>query len=74
MSTLPATDRYPMIVTATALGLLALMVLLLAGAPIYTDDLWWHLKAGEMYATEGPWPEADWMLHTASDGAPIQYE
>ena len=74
MSTLPATDRYPMIVTATALGLLVLMVLLLAGAPIYTDDLWWHLKAGEMYATEGPWPEADWMLHTASDGAPIQHE
>ena len=51
-----------------------LTALLLAAAPIYTEDLWWHLKAGEMYATEGPWPEADWMLHTASDGAPIQYE
>ena len=43
-----------MIISATALGLLVLMALLLAGAPLYTEDLWWHLKAGEMYATEGP--------------------
>ena len=50
------------------------MVLLMAGAPLYTEDLWWHLKAGEMYATEGPWPSGDWMLHTARDDAPIQHE
>lgn len=67
-------DRYPTTVSATALGLLVVMALALAGAPIYTEDLWWHLKAGEMYATEGPWPESDWMLHTASDDAPIQHE
>ena len=70
----PAPDRYPMIISATALGMLTLMALLLAGAPLYTEDLWWHLKAGQMYFTEGPWPQSDWMLHTASDDAPIQHE
>lgn len=74
MNAHPGPDRYPTIVSATALGLLVLMALLLAGAPLYTEDLWWHLKAGEMYATEGPWPQSDWMLHTASDDAPIQHE
>lgn len=74
MHTSTATERYPLIVAATAFGLLVLMVLLLSGAPIYTEDLWWHLKAGEMYATDGPWPEADWMLHTAHADAPIQHE
>jgi len=70
----PVFDRYPIIVSATALGVLILMVLLVAGAPVYTEDLWWHLKAGEMYATEGPWPSGDWMLHTARADAPIQHE
>jgi hypothetical protein len=74
MNAIPVSDRYPIIVSATALGLLVLMVLLVAGAPLYTDDLWWHLKAGEMYATEGPWPSSDWMLHTARDDAPVQHE
>jgi hypothetical protein len=74
MISAPAPDRYPMIISATALGMLTLMVLLLAGAPLYTEDLWWHLKAGQMYFTEGPWPESDWMLHTARDDAPIQHE
>ncbi len=69
-----APHRYPTIVSATALGMLALMLVLLAGAPLYTEDLWWHLKAGQMYFTEGPWPDSDWMLHTASDDAPIQHE
>lgn len=67
-------DRYPTVIGASALALLGLMVLALAAAPLYTEDLWWHLKAGEMYATEGPWPAADWMLHTARDDAPIQHE
>lgn len=67
-------DRIAIIVTATALGVLVLMALLLAGAPLYTEDLWWHLKAGEMYVSEGPWPKADWMLHTARSDAPIQHE
>ena len=46
----------------------------LAAAPILTDDLWFHLKAGETYAREGPWPAADPMLHTAHEAAPVQHE
>jgi hypothetical protein len=74
MNALSASDRAPIIVSATALAMLVIMTLLLAGAPLYTEDLWWHLKAGEMYATDGPWPKADWMLHTAREEAPIQHE
>lgn len=74
MNAIPVLDRYPVVVSATALGVLVAMLLLIAGAPLYTDDLWWHLKAGEMYATEGPWPSGDWMLHTARDDAPVQHE
>ena len=66
--------RYADVACATALAVLVVMVLLLCGAPIYTEDFWWHLKAGEMYATEGPWPAADWMLFTARPEAPIQHE
>ena len=46
----------------------------LAAAPILTDDLWFHLKAGESYAREGPWPAGDPMLHTAHEAAPVQHE
>lgn len=74
MNASPGHYQYPTTVSATALGLLVLMLLLLCSAPLYTEDLWWHLKAGEMYATEGPWPQADWMLHTARADAPIQHE
>jgi len=58
----------------TALAVTVGLMLLVAGAPVYTDDLWWHLEAGEMYATEGPWPARDWMLYTALPDAPIQHE
>jgi hypothetical protein len=63
--------------TALALlsaGVMTLMVVALAGAPIGTADFWFHLKAGEAYATEGPWPAADPMLHTAHEDAPVQHE
>ena len=74
MNAFPVSDRAPIVISATALGMLAIMTLLLAGAPLYTEDLWWHLKAGEMYVTDGPWPSQDWMLHTAREDAPIQHE
>ena len=66
--------RHPTVVAATGLGLTVLVVLLMAAAPLYTDDFWWHLKAGEMYAHDGLWPERDWMLHTAHADAPVQHE
>jgi len=73
-STLPPAERHATVAAATALVYLCLLVLLIAGGPLYTEDLWWHLKAGEMYLREGPWPAQDLMLHTARAEAPVQHE
>jgi hypothetical protein len=64
---------------AAAIALLACMWLLatlvyLAGRPLDTSDLWWHLALGEVYSEEGPWPGADPLLHTAHPDAPVQHE
>lgn len=40
-------------------------LLVAAGQPIFTDDLWWHLAMGAAYAESGPWLAQDPMLHTA---------
>ncbi|MDX1432167.1 MAG: hypothetical protein R3286_06925 [Gammaproteobacteria bacterium] len=69
-----APARFADVACATALVVLVLVTLVICGAPIYTEDFWWHLAAGEMYATEGPWPERDWLLFTARPEAPIQHE
>jgi len=63
-------------VTVAVAGLLFVVALslYLAGAPIFTNDFWFHLKMGEVYWLEGPWPGADPMLHTAHEHAPIQHE
>ncbi len=66
--------RPPIQVAALCLGLLALLLLYIAGGPILTDDLWWHVKMGEVYTTEGPWPAGDPLLHTAHADAPVQHE
>ena len=50
------------------------LTLYLAGAPTFTNDFWFHLKMGEVYASEGLWPDADPMLHTALPEAPVQHE
>ncbi|MCP4035897.1 MAG: hypothetical protein GY733_03085, partial [bacterium] len=57
-----------------ALGFVTLLSLYLAAAPVFTNDFWFHLKMGEVYASEGLWPEADPMLHTAHEQAPVQHE
>lgn len=59
---------------AGALLVLAAYVLVLAGGPIATDDAWWHLAMGRVYAHEGPWPAGDPLLHTAHADAPVQHE
>ena len=62
------------IVAAASLMFVVALSLYLAGAPIFTNDFWFHLKMGEVYWLEGPWPGADPMLHTAHAHAPIQHE
>jgi len=44
---------------------LAGLLLVAAGQPIFTDDIWWHLALGEAYAQQGPWLEEDPLLFTA---------
>lgn len=41
------------------------LLLVSAGQPIFTDDVWWHLGLGEIYAAQGPWLDLDPFLHTA---------
>ncbi len=45
------------------------MVLVAAGQPIFSDDVWWHLALGEAYLREGPWLARDPLLFT-SNGPP----
>jgi hypothetical protein len=47
-------------------ALLAVLLLLALGRPLFTDDLWWHLALGEAYLAQGPWLDADPLLHTAT--------
>lgn len=47
--------------TLIALGLLLGWVT----GPLATDDLWWHLTLGDLYAQKGPLLESDPRLHTA---------
>ena len=56
-----------------ALGM-ATMLMWLAGQPLATPDLWFHLKAGETYLEKGLWPDRDPMLFTAFEGGPVQHE
>lgn len=73
MRTLGAVD-VPGALAVASLALVVAMVLAIAGGPIDTSDFWFHAKAGETYAVEGPWPPGDPMLHTAHADAPVQHE
>ncbi|HEX2484709.1 MAG TPA: hypothetical protein VHQ66_05390 [Myxococcota bacterium] len=61
-------------VALAGLAAVLLPLLLVAAGPIATDDLWFHLGAGRSYASEGPWPARDPLLHTAHADAPVQHE
>lgn len=64
-------------VGAIALGAavaLAVLVVYLAGAPLHTDDLWFHLRMGEHFVTEGLRSGWDPILHTAREGDPVAHE
>jgi tetratricopeptide (TPR) repeat protein len=67
-------DRAPLVLAILSLSVFLLLLLPLVGRPLATDDLWFHLKMGEVYASETLWPEADPMLYTAGDRRPVQHE
>ena len=58
------------VIAGIGLALVAIRVLHLVGAPIATDDVWWHLRLGEEYTVHGPWLASDPLLYTAVEGAP----
>lgn len=66
--------RAPAVVAVLALLGVVLPLLFVSAGPIVTDDLWFHLAAGRAYASEGPWPARDPLLHTAVPSAPVQHE
>jgi hypothetical protein len=59
---------------ALSVAAVLLPMLAVAAGPIATDDVWFHLAAGRAYASEGPWPARDPLLHTALPSAPVQHE
>lgn len=64
----------PGIVVGGSVAVLSVWVLVLVAGPIDTSDFWFHAKMGEVYASEGPWPAGDPLLHTAHEEAPVQHE
>jgi len=46
------------------------LVLVAAGQPIFTDDVWWHLALGQAYLDHGPWLTQDPLLFTAMGPPP----
>jgi hypothetical protein len=49
-------------------------VIALAGRPLATDDTWWHLAMGALYAGGDLWPREDPLLHTTVLRAPVPHE
>lgn len=44
------------------------------GRPLATDDTWWHLAMGALYAGGDLWPREDPLLHTTVLRAPVAHE
>src|SRR5512145_838715 len=49
---------------AACAGVVALLLAAVA-RPIATDDAWWHLALGRVFARDGPWLTGDPLLFTA---------
>ena len=47
-------------------GAIAISIVVSAGQPVFTDDLWWHLSLGAAFAEAGPWLAADPLLFRAA--------
>ena len=57
--------RLPALIAAGALAVIVLSTLIGAGAPISSDDIWWHLVLGEEFSKHGPWLQADPLLFSS---------
>ena len=63
-------SRAPEILATVTLAVLSALLLYSVGRPVASADTWLHLALGEAYLEEGPWLDADPMLHTAT-GPPV---
>ncbi|MEE2679347.1 MAG: bacterial transcriptional activator domain-containing protein [Myxococcota bacterium] len=61
-------------VATAALLWAALLVLGIAARPVATDDLWWHLALGGVYAQEGVSVSEDPLFHTAPGQPTVPHE
>jgi len=57
--------RCPALLAGAAAACLSLLVLVLAGQPLITDDTWFHLALGRDFIQHGPWLDSDPHLSTA---------
>ena len=62
-------NRVAAFVVHLAAFLSTVLLVWAVGQPIFTDDVWWHLTLGRVFAEAGPWLEQDPMLFNAV-GAP----
>jgi hypothetical protein len=51
-------------ISLVALAAWTVLVLVVAGRPLATDDTWWHLALGRAYVSRGPWLAEDPLLAT----------
>jgi hypothetical protein len=56
------------------LGVAVAAMLWLAGRPVATDDLWWHLALGEAYTESGLSLDEDPLFHTAPGQPTVPHE
>jgi hypothetical protein len=61
----PTLDAAARAVAVASCVILCALILVAAGQPLFTDDLWWHLALGQAHLREGPWLSADPLLFTA---------
>ena len=60
----------PGVVIHIAAASAMLLLWVLAGQPLFTDDLWIHLALGDAFAQNGPWLSTDPALFTAPGPPP----
>jgi hypothetical protein len=66
--------RAAAVVALASLAGVCAVLLYLVGRPLATDDLWWHLKLGEIYAQAGPWLAEDPLYHTTRGRPTVPHE
>jgi hypothetical protein len=62
-------SRLGVCVTCASCACVGVLLLGAAARPLATDDAWWHLALGRVFAREGPWLGGDPLLFAAAGPA-----